>query len=200
MGRPRTVGRPCGTRQWSPVFRYFGPPLSSSPSSGRRRPTKPSTSPWCSMGKITRSRNRSIRRPVRARVATPAASISSSLTPCPRRWSTRFVQPAGASPAWRCGWLARSSPNRSARYSWPHDPARWDWKNRCERVLTSIRRSRVTGRVVPFLGALVGGPQLGLGRLQLDGAAGAAQSRQQQVARRRWPGRTGPVRCPARPL
>ena len=36
--------------------------------------------------------------------------------------------------------------------------------------------------VVPFLGALVGSPQLGLGRLQLDGAAGAAQSRQQQVA------------------
>jgi hypothetical protein len=38
----------------------------------------------------------SIIRPVLAIVATPVISISSSVTPCRRRWSTRLVQPAGA--------------------------------------------------------------------------------------------------------
>ena len=47
---------------------------------------------------MTRSRNRSMSRPVRAMVATPASVISSSVTPRPRRWSTRPVQPAGAWP------------------------------------------------------------------------------------------------------
>ena len=40
--------------------------------------------------------NRSISRPVLAVTATPLISISSSVTPCRRRWSTRLVQPAGA--------------------------------------------------------------------------------------------------------
>ena len=50
----RRAARGSATNSWSPlwnsgvsaVLRYFGPALSSSVRSGRRRPTKPSTSPW----------------------------------------------------------------------------------------------------------------------------------------------------------
>jgi hypothetical protein len=96
-------------------LRYFGPPLSASVRSGRRRPMNPSTSPWWTTGNITRSRNRSIGRPVLAVVATPVANISASLTPRWRRWSTRLVHPAGACPGRKCSCPARSIPNRPVR-------------------------------------------------------------------------------------
>ena len=64
---------------------------------GLRRAMKPRIAPSRSwMGKVSRSRNRSISAPVRARWARPAASNSSSVAPRPRRWSTSAVQPAGA--------------------------------------------------------------------------------------------------------
>ena len=69
----------------------------SSPAAGLRRATNPRISPSALViGKVTRSRNWSIRRPVEAVRATPAAIISVSLTPSWRRCSTRLVHPAGA--------------------------------------------------------------------------------------------------------
>ena len=67
------------------------------------------------MGKMIRSRKRSISRPVRAVVATPAASISWSVTPWRWRWSTSRVQPAGAWPGRNRGSPVRSCPIRSRR-------------------------------------------------------------------------------------
>jgi hypothetical protein len=51
----------------SPVLRYFGPPRAVSVRAGCRRPMKPRMSPWWMIGNMTRSRNRSMRRPVPAR-------------------------------------------------------------------------------------------------------------------------------------
>lgn len=76
---------------------YLGPWPSLSEMAGCRRPTKPMTVPSVLvMGKVTRSRKRSMRLPVLARVATPAEIISSSVMWWwLRRWLTRAVQPAG---------------------------------------------------------------------------------------------------------
>ena len=55
----------------SAVLRYFGPARSMSLRSGCRRPTNPRISPLWMIGKTTRSRKRSMSRPVLAMVATP---------------------------------------------------------------------------------------------------------------------------------
>ena len=65
----------------SAVLRYFGPAWSSSVRSGWRRPTNPRIWSWWVMGKTARSRKRSMRFPVRARVARPVSRSSSSVTP-----------------------------------------------------------------------------------------------------------------------
>ncbi len=48
------------------------------------------------MGKTSRSRNRSMIRPLRVVVARPDSVSSRSVAPWRRRWLTRLVQPAGA--------------------------------------------------------------------------------------------------------
>ncbi len=120
---PAATSTSLAPKSWAPlwnsgvsaVLRYFGPPRSVSVRSGCRRPTKPRISPLWMIGNMTRSRNRSMRRPVLATVATPAAVISSPVTPRLRRWLTSPVQPAGAWPGRKRRSSVRSWPNRSAR-------------------------------------------------------------------------------------
>ena len=131
----------------SAVLRYFGPARAVSAASGWRRPTNPSTSPSGSvMGKMIRSRKRSISRPVRAVVGDPGGehllvgdAVAAEVVDQPGPAGRRLAGPES-------GVAGQVLPHPGPQIVASPRVGNWAWKNASAIWLMASSRSRPTGQ------------------------------------------------------